>query len=86
MLDQEQKQELIDKYQLHDKDTGSDQVQIALLTERINELLSHLDKHPKDKNSKRGLLKLVKKRKTLLQHLKKISKEEYDSITEKLSL
>lgn len=86
MLSEEDKEEIIDKYQLHDRDTGSDEVQIALLTERINQLLSHLDDHSKDKNSKRGLLKMVKKRKTLLNHLKKESEERYEEITDKLGL
>ncbi len=86
MLDEEEKEEIIDKYQLHNRDTGSDEVQIALLTERINQLLSHLDNHSKDKSSKRGLLKMVKKRKTLLNHLKKESEERYEEIVDKLDL
>ena len=86
MLDEEEKEEIIDKYQLHDRDTGSDEVQIALLTERINELLSHLDEHAKDKSSKRGLLKMVKKRKTLLKHLESESEERYEELVEKLDL
>ncbi|MEF8847276.1 MAG: 30S ribosomal protein S15 [Candidatus Paceibacterota bacterium] len=86
MLDEEEKEEIIDKYQLHDRDTGSDEVQIALLTERINELLEHLDEHAKDKSSKRGLLKMVKKRKALLNHLKSESEERYDELVKKLGL
>jgi len=86
MLNEEEKEEIIEKYQLHDRDTGSDEVQIALLTERINQLLEHLDEHGKDKSSKRGLLKMVKKRKSLLNHLKSESEERYEEIVEKLGL
>lgn len=86
MLTEEDKQDIIDKYQLHDRDTGSDDIQIALLTERINQLLEHLDEHPQDKNSKRGLLKMVRKRKTLLNHLKSKSEERYEKIVDKLGL
>lgn len=86
MLDQEQKSKIIDKYQLHDQDTGSDEIQIALLTEKINQLLEHLEKHPQDKSSKRGLLKMVKKRKSLLNHLKQESSKRYNNIMKKLGL
>lgn len=86
MLSEEEKQEIIDKYQLHQHDTGSDEVQIALLTERINQLLEHLENHSKDKSSKRGLLKMVKKRKSLLNHLKEEDSKRYNNIVDKLGL
>ena len=86
MLNEKDKEEIIDKYQLHEQDTGSDEVQIALLTEQINQLLNHLNDHSKDKSSKRGLLKMVKKRKTLLNHLKSESEERYEELVEKLDL
>jgi len=86
VLNEKDKEEIIDKYQLHEQDTGSDEVQIALLTEQINQLLNHLNDHSKDKSSKRGLLKMVKKRKTLLNHLKSESEERYEELVEKLDL
>ena len=65
----ERKQEIINQYRRDEKDTGSSEVQIALLTERINELTEHLKVHKKDNHSRRGLLKMVGKRRNLLNHL-----------------
>lgn len=71
---------------LHEKDTGSAGVQIALLTERINDLTAHLKSHAKDHSSRRGLLKLVARRRSLLDYLKKKSAERYHSVIENLGL
>ena len=86
MLKAEQKEKLIKKYKIHDTDTGSSEVQIALLTEEINRLLSHLKKHAKDLHSKRGLIKMVIKRKELLGYLKKESEKRYNNIIKKIGL
>jgi len=86
MLTPKEKEELMKKYKLHDKDTGSPEVQVALLTEEIERLLSHLKKHSKDFHSKRGLLKMVAKRKKLLNYLKKESKRRYNSLVKKIGL
>lgn len=85
-LDVIKKQELIAKHRLHDKDTGSPEVQIALLTERINYLTDHLKEHKKDHHSRRGLLKMVGQRRGLLNYLKKIDAERYRNIILKLKL
>jgi len=69
MLSNRKKSNIIKKYKLHQKDTGSSEVQIAILTEQIKELAAHLKKHPKDNHSRRGLLKMVAKRKKLLDYL-----------------
>jgi small subunit ribosomal protein S15 len=71
---------------MHDKDTGSPEIQIALLTERINELTGHLKKHAKDFSSRRGLLKLVGKRRRLLDYLKDADLDGYRKIVEELGL
>ncbi len=68
------------KHGAHEKDTGSSQVQVAILTERITELSSHLEKNPKDNNSRRGLLGLVGKRRFHLNYLRIYKKEEYDKV------
>ncbi len=86
MLTPEQKENLIKDYKIHDVDTGSPEVQIALLTEEIKRLLLHLKKHTKDIHSKRGLLKMVSKRKTLLNYLKKESTKRYNAILKKVGL
>ncbi|WP_018250164.1 30S ribosomal protein S15 [Orenia marismortui] len=70
MLSEARKEEIIEKYAIHEGDTGSAQVQIAILTERIKELTEHLKTHKKDHNSRRGLLKMVGKRRRLLKYLK----------------
>ena len=82
----ERKQEIIEKYRRDEKDTGSSEVQIALLTERINELTEHLKVHVKDNHSRRGLLKMVGKRRNLLNYLSKKDIQRYRDIIEKLGL
>ena len=86
MLTPEEKEKLAKKYKLHDTDTGSPEVQIALLTEEIKQLLLHLKKHPKDFHSKRGLLKMVSKRKSLLSYLKGENEKRYNALVKKLGL
>jgi len=86
MLTTEEKEKIIKKYKLHEADTGSAEVQIALLTEEIKQLLSHLKKHPKDLHSKRGLLKMVSKRRSLLKYLKKESEKRYNKIIKAVGL
>jgi len=85
-LTREKKERLIREYRMHDKDTGSPEVQIALLTERINHMTEHLKKHTKDFSSRRGLLKLVGKRRRLLDYLKDTDLDEYRKIVEELGL
>jgi len=86
MLTPEEKLKLIKKYKIHDVDTGSPEVQVALLTEEIKRLLLHLKKHSKDFHSKRGLLKMVSQRKKLLNYLKKEDEKRYNSIVKKIGL
>ena len=80
------KQEIIAKYQTHEGDTGSPEVQIALLTERITHLTEHLKIHKKDNHSRRGLLMMVGQRRSLLKYLEEIDIERYRAIVEKLGL
>jgi len=86
MLTPEEKTKIIKKYKLHEVDTGSPEVQIALLTEEIKKLLFHLKKHPKDFHSKRGLLKMVSKRRKFLNYLKEEDIRRYNSIVKKIGL
>ena len=86
MLIPKEKEKIIKDYKLHDVDTGSPEVQIALLTEEIKQLLLHLKKHAKDFHSKRGLLKMVSKRRSLLNYLKKENTRRYNSIMKKIGL
>ncbi|MFC1629737.1 30S ribosomal protein S15 [Patescibacteria group bacterium] len=86
MLQSEEKGKIIKPYKLHEKDTGSSEVQIALLTEEIKRLLLHLKKHPKDVHSKRGLLKMTSKRRKLLKYLKEKDEKKYNSIIKKIDL
>ena len=86
MISKEAKAEIIEKYKRDEKDTGSPEVQIALLTERINELTEHLKIHKKDDHSRRGLLKMVGKRRNLLNYLSKRDINRYREIVEKLGL
>ena len=86
MLSNEQKTKIIKKYKLHDMDTGSPEVQITLLTEEIKQLLAHLKGHSKDLHSKRGLLKMVNKRRSLLKYLQKENVKRHNSIVKKLDL
>jgi small subunit ribosomal protein S15 len=81
-----EKQEIIEQYKLHDSDTGSPEVQIAILTERINHLNEHLKTHKKDHHSRRGLLKMVGQRRGLLKYLMKKDVERYRAIITKLGL
>ena len=82
----EKKQEVIKTYRRDEKDTGSPEVQIALLTERINELTEHLKVHKKDNHSRRGLLKMVGARRNLLKYLSDNDVQRYRDIVEKLGL
>jgi len=84
MLKTEKKSKIIKAHRTHDTDTGSAEVQIGLLTEEINKLVLHLKKHPKDLHSKRGLIKMVVKRKKLLAYLKKESEKRYNEIIKKI--
>ena len=85
-MTKERKQEIINAYKRDEKDTGSPEVQIALLTERIVELTEHLKVHKKDNHSRRGLLKMVGKRRNLLNYLAKKDVQRYRDIIEKLDL
>ncbi len=86
MISKEAKASIIEKYKRDEKDTGSPEVQIALLTQRINELTEHLKVHKKDNHSRRGLLKMVGKRRNLLNYLARKDLERYRQIVEKLGL
>ena len=85
-LAQEKKQELISEYQVHESDTGSPEVQIALLTERINHLTEHFKVHKKDHHSRRGLFKLVSQRRKLLNYLKNKNIERYQKVINRLGI
>ena len=82
----ETKEKIVGDFKTHGSDTGSSQVQIALLTQRINELTEHFKKHKKDNNSRRGLLIMVSRRRKLLDYLKRKNIGEYHTIIEKLGL
>jgi small subunit ribosomal protein S15 len=86
MLDKKAKEKIIKKYRVHDTDTGSAQVQIAILTEEIKELTEHLKKHKHDFSSRRGLLKKVGERRKLLKYLQKEDAEQFKELAEKLKL
>lgn len=86
MLTQKEKEKIIAKFQAGKKDTGSVEVQVAILTEEIKKLLDHLKKHPKDLHSRRGLLKMVTKRRKLLRYLQRKSTRRYNSLIKKLGL
>ena len=85
-MTKERKQEIINTYKRDEKDTGSPEVQVALLTERINELTEHLKVHKKEIHSRRGLLKMVGKRRNLLNYLAKKDVQRYRDIIAKLGL
>lgn len=85
-MKREYKKKVISGHALHPKDTGSHQVQIAILTERINQLSKHLEDHPKDNHSRRGLLMMVGKRRKLLNYLKTSHKKSYEELLAKLDL
>jgi small subunit ribosomal protein S15 len=83
---QEKKTELVQKYRQHEKDTGSPEVQVALLSERINYLTEHFKTHKKDHHSRRGLLKLVGQRRRLLDYLKRIDQNRYKVLIDGLGI
>lgn len=85
-LNTEQKQEIIDRYRLHDADTGSPEVQVAILSERISYLTDHFKVHAKDHHSRRGLIKLVGQRRRLLNYLKNKDIDRYRALIEQLGL
>ncbi len=85
-LSKGRKLELVSSFRVHDRDTGSPEIQIALLTERINSLTPHFKSHKKDHHSRRGLLKLVGSRRRLLDYLKKIDTNRYQGVLERLSI
>lgn len=82
----DRKQSLIAQFRVHEGDTGSPEVQIALLTERINGLTEHFKQHAKDHHSRRGLLMLIGKRRALIEYLRKKDGERYRAVTEKLGI
>jgi len=86
MLSVRQKTKIIKETAIHDKDTGSPEVQVAILTKKISELTDHLKKHKKDKHSRRGLLGMVADRQTHLNYLKKNYPKRYSTIIKKLDL
>lgn len=86
MLDEEKREKIIKEFQIHEGDTGSPEVQIALLTEEIKNLAEHLKKHKKDHAARRGLLIAVSKRRRLLDYLKHKSVERYKNLIKKLGL
>ena len=86
VLVKEKKGEIVSDYQLHEKDTGSPEVQVAILTERIQYLTGHLKTHLKDHSSRRGLLKLVGQRRRLLDYLKRTEFSRYKGLIERLGI
>lgn len=86
MLTTRVKENVIKKYKTHENDTGSSEVQIAILSEEITQLSSHLKKHVKDNHSRRGLLKMVAKRRRLLNYLNDEDEKRYNSLIKKLGL
>lgn len=86
MLTKEIKEQIINEYKLHEGDTGSPEVQIAILTHRINSVNEHLKAHKKDHHSRRGLLKMVGQRRGLLRYLEKNDIERYRSLIKKLGI
>lgn len=85
-LNKEEKEQVVKKFALHEGDTGSPEVQVALLSKQIDELTEHLKIHKKDNHSRRGLLQLVGRRRRLLQYLKENEKERYDTLAKKLKI
>lgn len=86
MIDSKKKQAIIKKYQTHEGDTGSSEVQIAILTAEIDELINHLKIHSKDHSSRRGLLRKVSSRRSLMRYLKKENPVSYEGLTKKLKI
>ena len=85
-LNPEEKNQIVADYRIHEKDTGSPEVQIAILTKRINELRAHFDTHKKDHSSRRGLLKLVSRRNQLLKYLTRLDRTRYQQVIGRLGL
>jgi len=85
-VSQERKRQLIEEFRTHENDTGSPEVQIAILTENINNLTEHFREHKKDHHSRRGLLKMVGQRRKLLAYLKKKDIQRYSALIERLGL
>ncbi|MBE9116220.1 30S ribosomal protein S15 [Lusitaniella coriacea LEGE 07157] len=85
-LTQERKQEIISEYQVHETDTGSSDVQVAMLTKRINQLTTHLKVNKKDHSSRRGLLKLIGRRRRLLVYIQKHDFEHYQQLIKRLGI
>ncbi|WP_432359262.1 30S ribosomal protein S15 [Sporosarcina sp. UB5] len=85
-ITQERKHELINEYKVHENDTGSAEVQIAILTEEINNLNNHLQSHKKDHHSRRGLMKMVGRRRKLLKYLRETEVQRYRDLIAKLGL
>jgi len=86
LISAQKTQEIIEGNRVHDSDTGSSEVQVALLTERINQLQTHFEGHAKDHHSRRGLLKLVSRRRRLLNYLRGRSPDRYRALIQKLGL
>lgn len=86
MLDKKKKQQLIQKFKTHANDTGSPEIQIAILTEEIKELTEHLKEHKKDYSSRRGLIRKVSLRRKLLRYLEKENPESFDNLVKKLKI
>ncbi len=86
MLDKKQKEKIIEKFKTHDKDTGSPQVQIAILTAEIKDLSGHLTSHKKDFSSRKGLLRKVSERRRLLKYLKREDVKGYNELAEALKI
>ena len=86
MLTRRVKSRIIGEHKVHDKDTGSANVQIAMISRQIDELATHLKKNPKDNHSRRGLLKMVSKRRKLLSYLRRTNVSMYEKLTKKLEL
>lgn len=86
VLTNKDKRKIIDKFKIHDKDTGSSKVQVALLTKRINDLTGHFKIHPKDHHSRRGLLKMVGQRRRFLSYIKRRDLSQYKTLIQELGL
>lgn len=86
MISAAKKNEILGQYRQHESDTGSPEVQVALLSARIDDLQSHFERHVKDHHSRRGLLMLVSQRRRLLDYLRRESPERYDALIERLGL
>lgn len=86
MLMTVEKTKIIKAFKTHDTDTGSSEIQVALITDEIGQLSEHLKKHTKDNHSRRGLLRMVSKRKKLLDYLKQTDEKRYDTVIKKLGL